>query len=78
MKHTTYPTSGIPLSSLETVQASARSIEEAPIRAVLAAYYASVNRNNLEDTMSLWLPSDQVECSLPGFQKAVHFNSVIY
>ena len=54
-----------------TIDAVVQEQEKGPITAVLSAYYASINRNNLEDTMTLWLPSDNIECMLPGYKKAV-------
>ena len=48
-----------------------RGTEEVEVRAVMKAYYSAFNRQNLDEVRSLWLPDENAELLLPGYEKAV-------
>ena len=48
--------------------------EEAEVKAVMLAYYSAFNRVNFFELRALWLPDENTELLLPGFDKAVSFS----
>lgn len=60
-----------------SVVAGMNAADETEIRAVMLAYYAAFNRKNLDEIRALWLPDDQCELVMPGYEKAVRSHSSV-
>ena len=48
-----------------------RHEEELQVQAVMKAYYSALNRKNFDEIRLLWLPDDNVDMVLPGFERVV-------
>ena len=49
--------------------------EDNQVVGVIRALYSAFNRKNYDEMRALWLPDDNIELMLPGFEKAVILTS---
>lgn len=54
-----------------TIEKGFTSSSSDEVRSVMQAYYSAFNRKNFEEIRYLWLPDENVELLLPGFEKVV-------
>ena len=45
--------------------------EELQVKGVMTSYFAAFNRRSFDDLKLLWLPDDNIELTLPGFETVV-------
>lgn len=45
--------------------------EELQVTSVVRAFYSAINRKSLDDLQSMWLPDENAELMLPGYNKFV-------
>ncbi len=58
-------------SVYHTLQLGFAASERDEVTAVMRAYYSAFNRKNFDELRYLWLPAENSELTLPGFDKVV-------
>ena len=52
--------------------------EEKSVKSTMKAFYTALNKQNYDDLRCLWLPTEDVEMVLPGYEKEVILSHTIY
>lgn len=55
----------------EAVATGYKKDEEGQVRATIKSFYSALNRQNFDDMRSLWLPDENAELVVPGYEKQV-------
>jgi len=50
--------------------------EAEEVRSLMLSYYSALNRRNYDELRVMWLPDENVECVLPGYERVVGQNEV--
>ena len=53
----------------ESIRLRFKTEEELEVKAIVKSFYSAINRKNYDEIRTLWLPDDNVEAILPGYEK---------
>lgn len=59
----------------QTIYSRFLLVEESEVRGTIQSFYAAFNKKNFDEVRTLWLPDENVELVMPGYDRAVSIYS---